>query len=1699
MSGHEEDFAGVNESVNAPATTIFSVAPTAVYETMTSTGSIPPPCYINSSQAFYKAYNATGGGGGGGVDSVSAGSGLVVSPTTGDVVVSMPNVGTAGVVSNPASITTDAQGRVSSVTSLGYTPVNPTALSAYAPLAGATFTGAVSGIAPTDDSNLTTKLYVDNAVAGGGSGVYLPLAGGTMTGDINMSGQELTFVSKISNATGDLDLSGDDVNIRQLSAGTEELPNVLNITSAGATAIASGGAITCSAVGAVNLTSGLSTTIYSTNGSVQIGGPINHITVESDGTTVSGVSDLTASGTVDAGSITTGALTATGIVNLSGATSVSVPTPTANNQATTKLYVDNAVSQAMDASQWANYPAVNTVQVPTEVSLQQVGATSLTMSMSDGGAVSASWTAPVPVPFVGGSITVSFPNQFCYLYDNTADPNNSSYATVGIAPATYNDTTSYVNALNTGIADAIQTAYNLTGYQQWNPTNFKIVATMSPTYYLTYTCYKTLSSTMAFWSQNDPISPPEPSGQTSAPLFGIQWNAPPVYFGELPQNVVLQYTKEGVAGAYETILTTSSNAPQLTYTSGTKTIGLTAENWNGDTVNLSSVSIATALADYIPLAGTEVGNPVVGPVVFQSGSSNIQCLDIQTGLISSLPDVDFVSVEDPLQTKLLGVRSSDGVSDPRIVMALSETSTPPDILNLQYDIANQALKINKAFTASGDISTTESFTTITGSFTTQNGDITTQTGDMECQNITVNGLTNTETLTTNGVSTIQGAMTITVGDLTLSGGVQAKNATAPVANADLTNKLYVDTAVATASGNVSNWATYVANATINANGNDIFNAKDISATGTIGTTDGNIGTVNGDIGSINGNVSGVQLQAGVNGITSLGPLNLDPTLSDPQSISGVRGITADDIIQANSFLANDTLATIGSASYALKTTDALFSSQAGTVASITYPDPTEQNAVAFFRGALSIEDPPNGGLPAQIIVNGVPWSSGADWSASPATSNVDMATYEISNAGAIASTSLSASDFITSSTTITGLDVVATNSLSVGAGALNVEQTLDFKPNATLYVAKNGNDTTGNGSSLQPYLTIQKAYDVAKLTSSSANIFCINIASGHYTENLNIVGKTYVWFVGSVSQSEGVGETTEITGDITVNANISGGDDLYNKVCGFVNLQITGSITVSSSNESSLVVKNCKFYSTDRAIYVNPSATDYRTYINNSYVAHQTAGVATNPLIEVSKGWLYATGGSWTALNNSSILSISGTGTAIQVGQITMESDNSSASLAPLVSITTTSTTTNTFGQCAMIAISATVKTTPAILINSATPPAINLLQNYFGITGTSAGGNVIQYAGTAPTLQIGGNASQFGTSAVIQSGITSVSTTGVGNNTFSSITSAVSSLGTASATSLATGSGAISGGAISGTTLTTTGAIKSSGTLQLSGNVISNASNNTSITGLNSITMGGTAPSITGVNSMTITNTNSTVPFTINNNTDNPTMVMGISPASTTIPCEFQINNSIITAVGNQNSDPRGCLFFFTNGKDVLRCPSTTMRLQLNYSPFNPTLSSSGTAGAWVAGTGSFVSGVPKLLGTQTITLSNLNLPIVAGGFGTPYHIGINGYINTCILNGAHDFQVSASYTRTRSGTTIGPFNLYGCSYPITSQAGGAFYSPLNGTTYNEAVVGERTTFTHGDILAIQVYGLYSGGGSPPNIITPASGLACVFSPFLV
>ena len=248
-----------------------------------------------------------GGGGGGAVDSVTAGNGLTVAPTTGNVVVAMPNVGTAGTTANVANIITDAQGRVTSKTSYGYVPQSAAdvtaALAPYAPLAGATFTGPVDTTAttltvaaPTANAQAASKLYVDNAVAGitpggavntvvAGTNIAVdstnaanPIVSVNVTSALNMQTNEINNTGNISAPIGaQLDIKGGEINLIQSATALDALPpitfpftTVMNLNAVGGIGLTAGGGVGINAGGIVEI--GAAGTVQITSlGNISIG------------------------------------------------------------------------------------------------------------------------------------------------------------------------------------------------------------------------------------------------------------------------------------------------------------------------------------------------------------------------------------------------------------------------------------------------------------------------------------------------------------------------------------------------------------------------------------------------------------------------------------------------------------------------------------------------------------------------------------------------------------------------------------------------------------------------------------------------------------------------------------------------------------------------------------------------------------------------------------------------------------------------------------------------------------------------------------------------------------------------------------------------------------------------------------------------------------------------------------------------------------------------------------------------------------------------------------------------------------------------------------------------------------------------------------------------------------------------------------
>lgn len=323
----------------------------------------------------------------------------------------------------------------------------------------------------------------------------------------------------------------------------------------------------------------------------------------------------------------------------------------------------------------------------------------------------------------------------------------------------------------------------------------------------------------------------------------------------------------------------------------------------------------------------------------------------------------------------------------------------------------------------------------------------------------------------------------------------------------------------------------------------------------------------------------------------------------------------------------------------------------------------------------------------------------------------------------------------------------------------NLETRVSFRDTTEFYVSNNGSDTTGNGSFLNPYATIQKAITQAELIASAANICVIHIASGHYTENITFT-KGYVVLAGAMS-SQTINEITEITGTITINI-ITGGSDLFNRQVGFQGLNITGSLADTSTINHTVFIQDCKIYSTDRAVYINSTCPQQRTYLTNVEISAQSS--ATNPAVEIANDWVEFERCDITVDANVNCIRISGDGYITRMFNSSLESGTTATTTAQaILLITSTSTTAHNIGSCSFVYTSASVKTgstqASGICFNTTANAVMTLQQSFFSLSGTIHPSNhaVADINTGAPTLAFASNfCSAVGTTK-IQPGITQV------------------------------------------------------------------------------------------------------------------------------------------------------------------------------------------------------------------------------------------------------------------------------------------------------------------------------------------------------
>jgi len=293
------------------------------------------------------------------------------------------------------------------------------------------------------------------------------------------------------------------------------------------------------------------------------------------------------------------------------------------------------------------------------------------------------------------------------------------------------------------------------------------------------------------------------------------------------------------------------------------------------------------------------------------------------------------------------------------------------------------------------------------------------------------------------------------------------------------------------------------------------------------------------------------------------------------------------------------------------------------------------------------------------------------------------------------------------------------------------------KDSTEFFVSDNGNDVTGNGSFFAPFATIQKAVTQAELISSAANVCVIQVASGHYNENLTF-NKGYVIVNGSLSSQTG-NEVCELTGSVSIA--LVGANDLFNRQVTFQGFNFTTgpgqAITDTSTSSHTVTFQDCKGFIYQQFFVSTATCPDMRLYITNVEIS-QTYLLSASPVIVTNVGLIEFERLDMTVVGNASAIVIGGTSVLNRLSLSTLEATNAAATLLPLLSITSSSTAAHSLGNVAFAFTSAVAKTaTNAMFIGSSIATAIIMLNCVFTLTGTaSSTNNCIGYNGVgSPTI----------------------------------------------------------------------------------------------------------------------------------------------------------------------------------------------------------------------------------------------------------------------------------------------------------------------------------------------------------------------------
>jgi hypothetical protein len=307
-----------------------------------------------------------------------------------------------------------------------------------------------------------------------------------------------------------------------------------------------------------------------------------------------------------------------------------------------------------------------------------------------------------------------------------------------------------------------------------------------------------------------------------------------------------------------------------------------------------------------------------------------------------------------------------------------------------------------------------------------------------------------------------------------------------------------------------------------------------------------------------------------------------------------------------------------------------------------------------------------------------------------------------------------------------------------------VDALVGFRQANMYYVATNGSDATGDGSFLNPWLTIQNAINLIEaIPPTAATQAVINLAPGHYTENL-LFTTGYIAVISPFNAND-LNEVAEVIGNVAIQMT-SGTDDLFNRQVMFQGIQITGNIYDDSTRQHTLMIQDCYLFGSGQLLWQN-SSVDCRTRIYNCEV-NSSSPASTDAMVRISRGDCYLERQDMTYNGLAPVLAVDGSG-AVFASNTDFTSSSTSTALPGIKVVHVTSTRACSFGNCLFRFTSSAAKTNLngfwLLRFDAPALPAtggVSILYCAFAATGMNTGQSV---AGT--------NGTGSGTSAIIAHG----------------------------------------------------------------------------------------------------------------------------------------------------------------------------------------------------------------------------------------------------------------------------------------------------------------------------------------------------------